>query len=58
MLSSHPASELDSTGHGEICLAEGFSIVQGQNCPPTAATYRPINVPLRNWHSISHDADT
>lgn len=58
MLSSYPASEVDSTGQAGICLAEGFSVVQGENCPPTTATYWPISEPLRSWPSILHRAAT
>lgn len=58
MLFSSPARKVDSTGQAEICLAERFSVMQGENCPPTTATYWPISVPLGSWHSILHCAGT
>lgn len=35
-----------------------FSVMRGENCPPTIATYWPISVPLRRDHSILHCAGT
>lgn len=32
--------------------------MQGEDYPPTIATYWPISVPLRSWHSILHWAGT
>lgn len=50
--SSYPVTEVDRTEQVEICLAKGFSVTQGENCPPTIATYWPISVSLGSWHSI------